>query len=345
MLGVPRGTTDTVHAGLADLGVFGLLVPEASGGSGAGMTEVGVVVEELGRAVHPGPLLGAAVGAATVLVDLGPNERLAELAAGRWLPTLAVHEPGRRYAWASPVTVASGSGEGWCLSGSKRHALSGAAAPTFVVAAATPEGLGAFLVEADAPGVIVTLEDSVDLTRPTARLDLAGAPGELLGVGSGAAVALTRAVDRVTVALVLDGLGAAQRALDLAVSYALERTQFDQAVGTFQAVQHLLVDVLTDIEVTRAGAYDALWAAESADADEQARAVSLAKAQASRVFPSIGANALQVFAGVGFTWEHDIHLFYKRLVSAAHLYGDEDHHLDELAALVIDRAPEGAGQE
>ncbi len=339
--GDPRGTTDDVHAGLGDLGVFGLLVPAELGGAGAGMTEAGVVAEELGRAVYPGPWVGPAVGAATVLSMLGAHERLGELAAGAWLPTLAVHEPGRRYSWTQPATRAAADGDRWRLSGAKRHVLDGAAAHAVVVAAASPDGLGAYLVDVDGPGVVVTVEDSVDGTRTTVRLDLDGAPATRLGVGDAATASLATAIDRVTVALVLDGVGAGGSAFDLALAYAGERVQFDRPIGSFQAVQHLLVDALTDLELTRAAACYALWAADAADAVERHRAACLAKAQADHVLPRVGADALQVFAGVGFTWEHDIHLFYKRLVAIAHLYGDEDHHLDELAMLVIDRAREG----
>jgi alkylation response protein AidB-like acyl-CoA dehydrogenase len=343
MLEDPRGTTHEVHEGLAGLGVFGLLVPEAAGGAGAGMTEAGVVAEELGRLVHPGPWLGAAVGAATVLVGTGGHDRLGDLAVGAWLPTLAVHEPGRRYAWHSPATTAAPeeSGPRWRLTGAKRHVLDGAAADAFVVVAAAPDGLGAFLVDAAADGVSTTVEDSVDGTRTTVRLDLDHASAQRLGADRPAdadvASVVAAAVDLVGVALVLDGVGAAQAALDMARTYALERVQFDRPVAGFQAVQHLLVDILTDLELTRAGAYYALWAADRADQVERHRAASLAKAQACHVLARIGADALQVFAGVGFTWEHDIHLFYKRLVGVTHLYGDEDHHLDELAGLVLDR--------
>jgi len=316
-------------------------VPTSAGGSGAGMTDAGVVAEELGRALHPGPWIGTAVGAATVLSAFAAHERLPELAAGTWLPTLAVHEPGHRYSWAEPSTTAVHDGAGWRLSGAKRHALHGGAADAFIVAAGTPEGLGVFLVDANAPGATVTIEDSIDGTRTTARLDLAGAPADCLGTGVDAGAALAAGVDRVTVALVLDGVGAARAALDLARGYSLERHQFGRPVGSFQAVQHLLVDMLTDLELTRAGATYALWAADGDDATERHRAAALAKAQASHVLPRIGADALQVFAGIGFTWEHDIHLYFKRLVGVAHLYGDEDHHLDELATLVLDPTDSG----
>jgi len=214
--------------------------------------------------------------------------------------------------------------------------LDGAAAPAFVVAATGPDGTGVYLVDAAAPGVTVTVEDSVDGTRTTVRLDLADSPATPLASGPVAEAAVAAAVDLVTVALVLDGVGAARTALDLARAYALERVQFDRPIGSFQAVQHLLVDVLTDLELTRAGACYALWAADAADPAERHRAASLVKAQACHVLPRIGADTLQVFGGVGFTWEHDIHLFTKRLVGVAHLYGDEDHHLDEIAALVLD---------
>jgi alkylation response protein AidB-like acyl-CoA dehydrogenase len=302
------------------------------------MTEAGVVAEELGRSLYPGPWIGAAVAAAPLLDASGARSHLGEVAAGTWCPTVALHEPGRRYAWRSPAAKATGAGGAWRIDGTKVHVLDGRSASAYVVTASAPDGLGLFLVDAHAPGVTVSPEDSVDLTRPTARVELTAAGAERIDGGDASAVAdlVAAAADRVALALVLDGVGAASAALAMAREYSLQRVQFDRPVGAFQAVQHLLVDVLTDLELARAGAYYALWALDHADGRERRRAASLAKAWAARVLPRIGADALQVFAGVGFTWEHDIHLFYKRLLSVAHLYGDEQHHLDELAALVLD---------
>lgn len=337
----PGGVDRDVHDALAGVGAFGLLVSTDAGGTGAGMTEAGVVAEELGRALYPGPWIGAAVAAAPLLDACGEHGRLPDLAAGSWRPTVAVYEPGARYSWRAPATTATRTGAGWRVDGTKSNVLDGVGASAYVVTAATDDGLALFVVDADVPGVTATLEDSVDLTRATARVELVAVGATRLDAGDATATAdlVAASLDRVALALALDGVGAASAALAMAREYALQRVQFGRPVAAFQAVQHLLVDIITDLECARAGAYYALWALDHADERERHRAASLAKAWAAQVMPRIGADALQVFAGVGFTWEHDIHLFYKRLLSVAHLYGDEQHHLDELAALVLDEHP------
>jgi hypothetical protein len=142
-------------------------------------------------------------------------------------------------------------------------------------------------------------------------------------------------VDRIGVALAVDGVGAAQRALELALEYAKERVQFDQPIGAFQAVQHLCADMLRTVELGRAAAYYACWALDEASPEEAHRAATLARAFAADAFPQLGATAIQVFGGVGFTWEHDIHLFYKRLLSCSLLLGTASEHLDELARIAL----------
>ena len=142
-------------------------------------------------------------------------------------------------------------------------------------------------------------------------------------------------VDRVLAALVVDGLGAAEVALEMAVAYAKERTQFGRPIGSFQAVQHLCADMLLSLELGRAGAYYALWAADEASPAEAHRAATMAKAFAGDAFFRIGANAIQVFGGIGFTWEHDVHLFYKRLLTLQQAHGTATEHLEELADLVL----------
>jgi acyl-CoA dehydrogenase len=146
--------------------------------------------------------------------------------------------------------------------------------------------------------------------------------------------AVARTADRLCVALAVDGVGAAARALDLAVEYAKERVAFDQPIGAFQAVQHLCADMLRTVELGRAAAYAACWA-DAHEPDDAHRAATIATAFASDAFAPLGGTAIQVFGGIGFTWEHDIHLYSKRLLSCAALLGTADEHLAELADLVI----------
>jgi acyl-CoA dehydrogenase len=171
---------------------------------------------------------------------------------------------------------------------------------------------------------------TVDGSRKVGRVTLTNEPIPV----EGPSAQLT--LDRMGVALAVDAVGAAQRALELSVEYAKTRVQFDQPIGAFQAVQHLCADMLRTVELGRAAAYYACWALDEASAEEAHRAATLARAFAADAFPQLGATAIQVFGGIGFTWEHDIHLYYKRLLSCSLLLGTTSEHLAELAHLAID---------
>src|SRR5947208_1925480 len=224
--------------------------------------------------------------------------------------------------------------DGGSLTGTKTFVADAASADVLLISALDGSELGLFAVDAGSRGLAVDPVPSVDATRAQATVTLDGTPARRLGAGD-ATAAVAEAVDRVLVAFVADGVGAAQAALDLAVAYAKERVQFDRPIGSFQAVQHLCSDMLQALELGRAGAYYALWACDAADAGERHRAAVMAKAFASDAFPRIGASAIQVFGGVGFTWEHDVHLFYKRLLTLQEAYGDAGDYLEELAGLVL----------
>jgi alkylation response protein AidB-like acyl-CoA dehydrogenase len=330
LYGDARGTTDAVWKGLADLGVTGLLVPTEHGGAGMGMVDMGVVVEELGRAVHPGPFLSTAVTAASALtaVDDGPDLQRS-IAAGALVATVALTEGDGR-DWRRVDTRC----ESGALTGAKTYVPDAAAAEVLLITAKDDAGIGLYAVEAGASGLAVEAVPSVDGTRLQATVTLDHTPARRLGKGD-ATAAVAEVVDRTLVALVTDGVGAAQAALDLAVAYAKERVQFDRPIGSFQAVQHLCSDMLQALELGRAGAYYALWACDAADVVERHRAAVMAKAFAADAFPRIGASAIQVFGGVGFTWEHDVHLFYKRMLTLQETYGDAGDFLEELAGLVL----------
>jgi len=337
----PRGTTDSVWGGLVDLGLPGLLVPEDLGGAGLGMLEMGIVCEELGRALHPGPFAASALTATSLVAGVAsPSEQrelLPALAAGRLVATAAVYEPGAGYDWARPRAAAESRSGSVALSGVK-HLVPAALSVELLLVVARDTGsggLGVFAVERHAEGVVVSPTESVDGTRKLARVELTRAPARRLGTGDPRG-AIAAALDRSAVGSAADALGAAMRAHEIALAYARERTQFDRPIGSFQAVQHLLVDMLQDLELARAGIYYALWAADAADPAERHRAAVMAKAFASGRLPAIGATAIQIFGGIGFTWEHDAHLFYKRLLGMETSYGDERCHLDELARIAVD---------
>ncbi len=332
MLDDQRGTTDTVWAGLAALGVIGLLVPEAHGGAGMGMVDMAVVLEEMGRAVHPGPFASSAVGAVSVVALAGSADDRGEL-----LPALASGETTGTVALDRPAAVRAVRGNGgWQLAGEKVHVPDAVAADAIVVTAMTADGeLGAFVVARDAPGVAVDATPTVDGTRKFATVTLADTPAHRLGDGD-ATAAVAETVDRLEIAAVVDGTGAASRALEMAVEYAKERRQFDRPIGSFQAVQHLCADMLRAVELARAGAYYACWAADAADPAERHRAATMAQAFAADELYGVGASLIQVHGGIGFTWEHDAHLYYKRLLTLREVAGGSRGRLEELASLILD---------
>ena len=269
----PTGATPEVWKGLVDLGVLD---------SELTMTDVGVVLEEMGRVVHPGP----------------------------YLSTLAA-----RWAGLDDDSVVA------TLAVDLRRVPDAMAAEVVVVV----EGDDLFVVD-DFDAVPVT---SVDGSRKLGAVTVNGRARQIEHPD------LHGALDRWKIGYAIDGVGAASAALEMAVAYSHERVQFDRPIGSFQAVQHLCADMLTALELGRAGAYYALWAADNESADEVHRAATMAIAYASDAFHRIGADAIQVFGGVGYTWEHDIHLFYKRLLTLQHAFGTAPAHLEELMQSVL----------
>jgi alkylation response protein AidB-like acyl-CoA dehydrogenase len=318
----------SVWAGLVDLGVVGLLVGAEHGGAGMGMVDAAVVLEELGRALCPAPYDSSAVGA----VALADDYLLPALADGSTLGTVAVFEAGARYGWRTPSTRAARVDGGWKLDGAKVHVADALAAGVALVTAVDDNGhLGVFATK----DFVAEPTPTVDGSRKEGRITLIGAPARRVDQDD-AEVAVVRTLDRLGVAAVVDGVGAAQRALELAVEYAKEREQFDKPIGAFQAVQHLCADMLRTVELGRAAGYYACWALDDASPEEGHRAATLARAFAADAFPQLGGTAIQIFGGIGFTWEHDIHLYYKRLLTVAHALGTASDHLEELATLAID---------
>lgn len=336
MLDDARGTSDGVWLGLASLGVTDLLAP----GAGTGMVDMAVVLEELGRAVHPGPFTSSAIGAVSVVALAGSGAD-----RGAWLPGLgsgetvgcvALLEPTRRYEWRAPVARATPDGDGWRVDGTKVHVRDGVAADVWFVTASAGDGLGVFTVSRDDDdGGAVSIEPTptVDGTRKEATITFDGARARRVGDGD-ATDAVAQVVDRLAVADVVDGVGAAARALELAVEYARTRVQFDRPIGSFQAVQHKLADMALDLERSWAAVY---YAAMTLDADdaERHRAAHVAKAAAGDAVRRIGKDSVQIHGGIGYTWEHDLHLFVRRAFAAEAWLGNADWHHDRLAELLV----------
>ena len=302
-----HGITPDLWEHLAALGLTGLLVPAEHGGSGAGMVEAAVVLEEMGRLPLPGPYLSTAVLAASAARRLGLVELLPALADGTERGTVAIDEDGHGDVVDRIRTRASRKSGRWRLSGAKSVVLDGAGASWVLVPARTQEGIGTFLLRSPT----VTAYPSLDVTRSLARLDLHDEPAERVGPDGDHTAIWRRVVDDGAVALCADALGSMEQAFDLAVEYAKVRVQFDRPIATFQATKHKAAEMLERIELSRVGVHYAAW---TSDVDHPARAEAAAMAK-SFVVPAavhVTGEAIQIHGGVGFTWACDAHLHYRR---------------------------------
>jgi alkylation response protein AidB-like acyl-CoA dehydrogenase len=336
LLDDPTGTTEDVWRGLADLGTTGLLVPESYGGAGMTMVEAGVVAEELGAALHPGPWLSSAVAATRTLTRLddgdGPAAKLLTgIAHGTTIAAVGFLD------FRNTAVAAVGQGRDAAdvvLRGEIAGVPDAAAADTLLVLAEESTGRALFAVKTNSSGISVTPERGIDQTRKQFRVGLDDSPARRLATPSSEAVEAV--VDDVLIATAADALGAARAVMHLAIEYAKVRKQFGQAIGSFQAVQHLCVDMYETVELGRSGLIHALWAADNADAGERHLSALRAKAFAGQL-AAVGDTAIQVFGGIGYTWEHDAHLYLKRLLSWSAFLGGSDRYLTELGAHLAKR--------
>jgi alkylation response protein AidB-like acyl-CoA dehydrogenase len=319
MLDDPMGTTREVWAGLAALGATGVLVPQEYGGSGMTMVEAGVVAEELGAALHPGPWLSSAVAATRALTRLVTGEDAASLLTGI--------ADGSTVATVSPLTGPRPTAEGRAVRGDVAALPDAAVAGVVLVLAEDGDGTGLFAIDATSAGVSLTERTHVDRTRKLFDATFDDVPAQRLA--SPSADDIGGLVDDVLIAYAADALGAATAVMKLAVDYAKVRRQFDQPIGSFQAVQHLCVDMYETVELARSGVLHALWAADAAPPAERHLAAVRAKAFAGQL-ATVADTAIQVFGGIGYTWEHDAHLYLKRLLGWSAFLGGSDKYLQEV---------------
>ena len=322
-----------------ELGLQGVHLPEEHGGQGFGFLELGIVLEEMGRALVPGPYLASSVFAAGAILAAGTQEQQAAwlpgIACGERIGALALVEAGGSWAPTSVEATATAEADGVVLAGTKHAVLCGDIADFFVVVAREPgsageAGLVLAVVEAAAPGVVVTAQEALDPTRRQAEVTFEGAHAQLLGQGP-ALPAIERVLRHAAVALGAEAIGGADRALEMAVEYAKVRYQFARPIGSFQAVKHRAAEVLRDNELARAAVYWSWWVADQDAAGALAEAAPLAKAAASDAYVAAAAANIQLHGGIGFTWEHDAHLFYKRAKSIALMLGDSTEQRAALA--------------
>ncbi|GAA4687161.1 acyl-CoA dehydrogenase family protein [Pseudonocardia yuanmonensis] len=330
----------------SELGVLGLSVPEEQGGVGGTLVDQAVAVEELGAALYPGPVFGTVFLAipALVAVSDGPvrSELLGPLVEGARTAAVAVADRAGAFDPAAVTVQATRAGDDWTLSGTVERVVDAAAADDLLVAATGPEGVALFAVDAAAGGVERTALTTLDLTRRQATVRLTDAPARLLAGPDEAERVIGHALVVGSALLAVEQVGASQHLLDLTVEYAKGRLQFGRPIGSFQAVKHRLADMLVDLEHARSAAYHAVWALGDGS-DDPALAASIAQGTASEAFARIAADTIQLHGGIGFTWEYQAQLYYKRAITDAALLGSAEQHRARIARLVLDTASgEGA---
>jgi alkylation response protein AidB-like acyl-CoA dehydrogenase len=342
----PAAMTEDFWQKLAEQGWFGILYPEEAGGSGLGLVDMTVLMEEMGRAVMPAPFFSTVLLGGAAILEAGSPEQRQE-----WLPRIAAGDAKLSLAWTEPNArgdaagiVASGreTAAGFVLSGTKLFVPDAHLSDALVVAMRTrdgstmEDGVSLFLVPNDTPGLTVTLLPTIDETRKLCevRLDnVAIAPAALLGEKHGGWLALARVLDRATVALCAEMCGGAQRVLDMTTDYAKIRVTFGKPIGSYQGVKHRAADMLVDVENAKSLTYYAAWAIDEGLADAPL-AVSMAKAYASDAYRKVAGAGIQLHGGIGFTWEHDLQLYFKRAKASEVAFGDATWHRERVARLL-----------
>ena len=337
--GYPRA----LYRKMAELGWMGLVVPEAYGGAGLGQLDLALLCEQLGRAVVPGPFFSSAVLATLAILHGGSSAQkkrwLPRLASGEALGALALLEDNDRIDAGGVAMRARARGGGWALSGTKLFVTDAHVADVLVVAARTTgrdeEGVTLFLVPRETPGVKVLPLPSIDVTRRPTEVRFENvelAKDAVLGTAGKGWKPLARVLDAAAVALAADCLGGAQRALELAVEYTKVREQFGRVIGSFQAMKHMAAEMVSEIEPARALVWYAAYAADALPR-EAPRAAAMAKACLSDVYSRVANRAVQMHGGIGFTWEHDLHFWFKRAKWNELAYGDATWHRERVAVL------------
>ncbi len=330
-----RGFDPDVWAQMSEqMGLPALTIPEAYGGQGFTCVEQVVVLEEMGRALLCAPFFSSAVLAANTLMHCGDEEakqvHLPQIASGETRATLAFTEQNGRWDEPGITMVASPDDGSWRLDGVKMYVLDGHTADLIVVAARTAGGVSLFTVDPGASGLTRTALSTMDQTRKQAKLTFEGTEATLIGAEGQGWPVLETVLDLAAVALAAEQVGGAQRCLDMSVEYAKVRVQFGRPIGSFQAIKHKCADMLLEVESAKSAAYYAGWCAAEMN-DELPQVASLAKSYCSEAYFHAAAENIQIHGGIGFTWEHPAHLYFKRAKSSELLFGDPTYHRELLA--------------
>ncbi|ONH24208.1 acyl-CoA dehydrogenase family protein [Pseudofrankia asymbiotica] len=339
LMETPEGYDPAVWARLAgELDLVGLAVPAEFGGSGASFVEVALVCEEMGRRLLCAPYFSTAVLAVAALLRSGDAAAqkawLPGIAAGETLATVALAEESGSWDADGVAAAATPAGDGWTITGTKHYVLDGHTADLLLVAARTGAGVSLFAVPGAAAGLTRTPLLTLDQTRRLARVELAATPASLVGEDGAGWPVLEHVLDLAAVALAAEQAGGAQVALDMAVQYAKDRVQFGRPIGSFQAVKHRCADMLLEVESARSAAYYAAWCAAEEDDAELTKVAAVAKAYCSDAYTQVTADNIQVHGGIGFTWEHPAHLYFRRAKSDELLFGAPSAWRDRLASRV-----------
>jgi alkylation response protein AidB-like acyl-CoA dehydrogenase len=345
LMETPEGINAELWKKLAEQGWLGLIYPEQYDGMALGLVDLVVLMEEMGRAVAPGPYFSTVLLGGLAILEAGGDaqkkEWLPKIAAGDKRVALAWMEPSAQLGPAGVTLTAVEKGGKYTLSGTKLFVHDAHTANALVVAARTRPGAGAdgvslFLLPKGTKGLEVTLLPTMDQTRKLCEVacsDVTVGGDALLGAAGSGWAPLARVLDRATVALCAEMCGGAQKVLDMTVEYAKIRQAFGRPIGSYQGVKHRAADMLVDVENSKSITYYAAWALDEGS-PEAPLAVSMAKAYVSDAFRRVSAAGIQLHGGIGFTWEHDLHLYFKRAKGSEFTFGDATHHRERVAQLV-----------
>ncbi len=346
LMDTPEAITPALWRKLAEQGWTGLIYPEAYDGMGLGLVDLVVLMEEMGRAVVPGPYLSTLLLGGLAILEAGTDSQKKE-----WLPRIASGHKRVTLAWMEPsamlgpegVTLPAAERNGrFTLSGTKLFVHDAHTADAIVVAARTGPGasdgagVSLFLLPRDTPGLEVKLLPTMDQTRKLCEValrDVAVGAEALMGAAGSGWKPLSRVLDRASVALCAEMCGGAQKVLDMTVEYAKIRQAFGRPIGSYQGVKHKAADMLVDVENSKSITYYAAWAMDEGAGDGPL-AASMAKAYVSDAFRRVSAAGIQLHGGIGFTWEHDLHLYFKRAKGSEFTFGDATYHRERVAQLV-----------
>jgi alkylation response protein AidB-like acyl-CoA dehydrogenase len=346
LMEAPEGMTPELWKKLAEQGWLGLIAPEEHGGMALGIVDLVVLLEEMGRAVMPGPFFSTVLLGGLAILEAGSEAQkkawLPKICSGEARATLAWMEPSAELGAAGITLQAAAKGSGFTLNGTKLFVHDAHTADVIVVAARTSsgqnpeEGISLFLVSKGTPGLAVTLLPTMDQTRKLCEVTLTNVSvgGEaIMGAPGADGKSLARVIDRATVGLCAEMCGGAQKVLDMTVEYAKIRQAFGRPIGSYQGVKHKAADMLVDVENSKSITYYAAWAMDEG-VPEGPLAVSMAKAYVSDAYRRVSGAGIQLHGGIGFTWEHDLHLYFKRAKGSEFTFGDATWHRERVAQLV-----------